>query len=40
MKHKSEDYKINAVKHYLNKKISMDKVCSIFSNQSFIYTFC
>ena len=31
MKHKSEDYKISAVKHYLNKKISMDKVCFIFN---------
>ena len=30
MKHKSEDYKISAVKYYLKNKVSMDKVCKIF----------
>ena len=30
MKHKSEDYKISAVKYYLKNKVSMDKVCNIF----------
>lgn len=30
MKHKTEDYKVSAVKHYLNNKLSMDKVCGIF----------
>ena len=28
--HKSEDYKISAVKYYLNNKVSMDTVCEIF----------
>lgn len=26
-KHKTEDYKISAVKYYLKNKISMNKVC-------------
>lgn len=30
MKHKSEDYKISAVKYYIKNKISMDKVCNIY----------
>jgi transposase len=29
--HKSEDYKISAVKYYLNNKVSMDTVCEIFN---------
>lgn len=29
-KHKSEDYKISAVKYYLNNNISLDDVCEIF----------
>ena len=29
-KHKTEDYKISAVRYYLKNKISMDKVCEIF----------
>ena len=29
-KHKSEDYKISAVKYYLNNDISLDDVCRIF----------
>ena len=29
-KHKSEDYKISAVKYYLNNDISLDDVCKIF----------
>ena len=29
-KHKSEDYKISAVKYYINNDVSMDKVCQIF----------
>ena len=29
-KHKTGDYKISAVKHYLKNKISMDLVCEIF----------
>lgn len=30
MKHKTEDYKLSAVKYYLKNKLSMDKVCGIF----------
>ena len=30
MKHKSEDYKISAVKYYIKNKVSMDKTCKIF----------
>lgn len=30
MKHKSEDYKITAVKYYIKNDASMDKVCNIF----------
>ena len=30
MKHKTEDYKISAVKYYINNEISMDEVCEIF----------
>jgi len=30
MKHKTEDYKISAVKYYLNNEVSMDEVCEIF----------
>jgi len=29
-KHKSEDYKISAVKYYLNNNVSLDDVCEIF----------
>ncbi len=29
-KHKSEDYKISAVKYYLNNDVSLDNVCEIF----------
>ena len=29
-KHKSEDYKISAVKYYLKNDFSMDYVCDIF----------
>ena len=29
--HKSEDYKISAVKYYLNNDISLDDVCRIFN---------
>jgi transposase-like protein len=29
-KHKSEDYKISAVKYYLDNDISLDDVCEIF----------
>ena len=28
-KHKSEDYKISAVKYYLNNDVSLDDVCEI-----------
>ena len=28
--HKSEDYKLSAVKYYIKNKISMEKVCQIF----------
>ena len=28
--HKSEDYKLSAVKYYLNNDISLDDVCVIF----------
>lgn len=30
MKHKSEDYKLSAVKYYLDTKLSMDDVCDIY----------
>ena len=29
-KHKSEDYKLSAVKYYLNNQFSLDDVCKIF----------
>ena len=29
-KHKSEDYKLSAVKYYLNNEVSLDDVCVIF----------
>jgi len=29
-KHKSEDYKLSAVKYYLNNDVSLDDVCEIF----------
>jgi len=29
-KHKSEDYKLSAVKYYLNNDVSLDDVCIIF----------
>ncbi len=29
-KHKSEDYKISAVKYYLNNDVSLNDVCEIF----------
>jgi len=29
-KYKSDDYKLSAVKYYLNHNDSMDKVCGIF----------
>ena len=31
MKHKTEDYKISAVKYYLKENKSLDEVCDIFS---------
>lgn len=31
MKHKTEDYKMNAVKYYLKENKSLDEVCGIFS---------
>ena len=31
MKHKTEDYKISAVKYYINNEVSMDEVCEIFA---------
>ena len=33
-KHKSEDYKISAVKYYLNNDVSLDDVCEITIFQS------
>ena len=30
-KHKSTDYKLTAVKHYLKSKSSLDDVCHIFN---------
>ena len=30
MTHKSEDYKISAVKYYINNDKSLDEVCEIF----------
>jgi hypothetical protein len=35
-KHKSEDYKISAVKYYLNNDVSLDDVCKIFIFQDLI----
>jgi hypothetical protein len=29
-KHKSEDYKLSAVKYYLNNDVSLDNECNIF----------
>ena len=29
-KHKSKDYKLSAVKYYLNNDVSLDNVCEIF----------
>jgi transposase len=29
-KHKSEDYKLSAIKYYLNNQVSLDDVCKIF----------
>ncbi len=31
-KHKSEDYKLSAVKYYLNNDVSLDDVCEIFDS--------
>lgn len=28
-KHKSEDYKLSAVKYYLNNQVSLDHICKI-----------
>lgn len=36
MKHKTEDYKISAVKYYINNEVSMDEVCEIFECK-FVY---
>jgi len=33
-KHKSEDYKISAVKYYLNNDVSLNDVCEIFDCQN------
>ena len=30
-KHRSKDYKISAVKYYLNNDVSLDDVCEIFN---------
>ncbi len=30
MKHKTQDYKITAVKYYLQNNVSLDEVCNIF----------
>ena len=30
MKHKTEDYKLSAVKYYLSNNFSLDHICSIF----------
>ena len=35
-KHKSEDYKISAVKYYFNNDVSLDDVCKIFIFQDLI----
>ena len=36
-KHRSEDYKISAVKYYLNNDVSLDDVCEIFYCQNNLY---
>jgi hypothetical protein len=37
LKHKSEDYKISAVKYYLNNDVSLDDVCKIFDCPNNLY---
>ena len=32
-KHKTEDYKISAVKHYLKNKIRMEQVCKVLTQK-------
>ena len=36
-KHKSEDYKLSAVKYYFNNNVSLDDVCEIFVVQNNLY---
>ena len=37
-KHKSEDYKLSAVKYYLNNDVSLNDVCEIFNcPKQFLY---
>jgi hypothetical protein len=37
MKHKRQDYKITAVKYYLQNDFSLDKVCDIFDCKKMDY---
>jgi hypothetical protein len=37
LKHKKEDYKLSAIKYYLNNHISLDIVCKIFDYPWFNY---
>jgi hypothetical protein len=34
MKHKTQYYKISAVKHYLQNDVSLDEVCDIFEKNA------
>lgn len=36
-KHKSEDYKLSAIKYYLNNKVSLDDVCKFLIAQNNLY---
>ena len=38
-KHKSEDYKISAVKYYLNNDVSLDNIYEIFDCQKKIFIY-
>jgi len=36
MKHKIEDYKISAIKYFINNEVNMDEVCEIFKCKKYI----
>lgn len=37
MKHKTEDYKLSAVKYYLKNDVNMEYVCDIFECKKTIF---